>query len=93
MLALSSQNRKISRVQFSKYWEIKLVIISRGKLHSTYLQVLERDFCITGDQHQNHPDQFAFCPTTLRCRRESVRMSRDIGDKQGKELEFSSVLL
>lgn len=28
-LTLSSQNRKISRVQFSKYWEINLLIISR----------------------------------------------------------------
>jgi len=65
MFTLSSQNRKISRVQFSKDWEIKLLIISRGKYHSTCTQVSVGNFCIVGEQHHKHPPTVAPCPSSL----------------------------
>lgn len=65
MLTLNSQSGKISRVQFSKYWEIKLLIISRGKYHSTGTQVAERNFCIRGKQHHKHFPTVAPCSSPL----------------------------
>lgn len=65
MLPLNSQSRKISRVQFSKYWEIKLLIISRGKYHSTCTQVAERNFGIRGEQHHKHFPTVVPCPSPL----------------------------
>lgn len=49
----------------SKYWEIKLLIISRGKYHSTCMQVSEHSFCIVGEQHHKHPPTVAPCPSPL----------------------------
>lgn len=65
IFTLSSQNRKISRVQFSKYWDIKLLIISRGKYHSTCTYVSEWNLCLVEEEHHKHPPTGAPWPLLL----------------------------